>query len=305
MPVFYFSGKENYLKKQEIKKITENIECSELNVIRFHESCPELYDFIFTAPFIGSKKVGILYFFPEQEEFLSAVKNIPAYTDLYIIVSELPDLRKKVIKQLMQLIEEREFNKINEQILYKCIFSRLQRLGYKADDIETVKDVLMESFRGYIMHADMDLEVVQKHIQMIAFSGSLTPENIRAFSPDSSDYRAFRLSTMLLSKDSSCVDFSHRLLEQGETAIGLISLIAYQIRVCYKAVLFSNENYLSLIGIRNYQLYKDFTDYSASVYVMIYGILMEAIRRIKKGERQSAVMADSLTEALAILKTYS
>ena len=31
MPIFYFSGKENYLKKQEIEKIAMNMECPELN----------------------------------------------------------------------------------------------------------------------------------------------------------------------------------------------------------------------------------------------------------------------------------
>lgn len=302
MPVFYFSGKENYLKKQEIKKISKDVECPELNVVGFHELSPELYDFVYTSPFVGTKKLAILYFFPEQEEFLSVVNDIPESTDIYILTSVLPDQRKKVVKQLMQLVETREFNKIDEQILYKCISSRLQRLGYTEKDVEAVKDVIMECFHGYILYADMDLEVVQKHVQMIAFSGALTPDNIRAFSPDSSDYRAFLLSNMLLSGDNTCIEFAHKLLKQGETAIGLFSLVAYQIRVCYKAVLFSGENFLSRIGIRNYQIYKNFADYDAKTYIKIYKLLMEGIRRIKKGEYAGAVMADSLTAALTFLK---
>ena len=160
----------------------------------------------------------------------------------------------------------------------------------------------MECFHGYILHADMDLEVVQKHVQMIAFSGALTPENIRTFAPDSSDYRAYKLSNMLLSKNASCVSFARQLLEQGETAIGIFSLVAYQLRVCYKAVLFREENYLSLIGIRDYQLYKRFADYRAGTYKAIYSVFMDGIRRVKKGEDVNAIMTDCLMNALAILK---
>lgn len=302
MPVYFFSGKENYLKKQEIRKIAEQIECPELNVMEFHEPCPELYDFIYTAPFIGCRKVVVLYYFPEQEEFLAAAKGLPKFTDIYIISGDFPDHRKKVVKELTALTETREFKKISEDLLFKCISSRLQRLGFPSQEIQKQKDILMDAFRGYSQCADMDLEVVQKHVQMIAFSGSLTPETIRIFAPDSSDYKAFRLATMLLSGEKTCVDFAGRLVEQGEKPIGMLSLIAYQIRICIKAVLFREENYLSLIGIKSFQLFKDFEKYSAADYVRVYEVLMEGIRRIKKGEKSSAVLTDCIMSALAILK---
>ena len=148
----------------------------------------------------------------------------------------------------------------------------------------------------------MTLDEVIKHVDMIGFSGNLSPDNIRMFSPESSDYRAFRLSNMLLSQDSSCIEFSNQLLLHGDNAIGLLSLIAYQVRVCYKASLFSDENYLSLIGIRNYQLYKNFLDYPVDIYRRIYSVLMESIRRIKLGENSETVMAECLTQSLTVLK---
>lgn len=302
MSVFYFSGKENYLKKQELRKIIDQIECPEMNVMEFYEPVPELYDFACTAPFIGTKKVGILHYYPEQEEFLSAVKDLPDFTDLYIIAKELPDHRKKVVKELSSIMVEREFKKIDDELLFKCIASRLHRYGYSLETISELREVLMDSFRGYSLFADMDLEVVQKHVQMIAFSGALTPETIQMFAPESSDYRAFRLSNMLLSKDPECIRFAKELLEQGEQPIGILSLVAYQIRICYKASLFQDENYCTLIGIRKYQLFDDFQAYMPQKYVEVYSLLMEGIRRVKKGEDASAVIADTLTDALAKLK---
>ena len=205
----------------------------------------------------------------------------------------------------MGIVQKREFEKINEHLLYKCISSRLQRLGYEQKEIEQVKDTLMECFHGYIMHHDIDLEIVQKHVQMIAFSGALTEDNIRAFALDSADFRAYRLSNMLLSLDADCLDFANKLLVQGETAIGLLSLVAYQIRVCYKACLFSDDNYLSLIGIRNYQLFNDFKKYKADTYKRVFQVLITGIKRVKKGEKQVSIMADCLMESLEILKEES
>ena len=302
MPVFYFSGKENYLKKQEIRKITTEIEAPELNVMEFYEPSEDLYNFIYTMPFIGDKKMGVLHYFPEQEDFLEAVKDLPEFTDLYIITKELPDHRKKVVRELESIMNTKEFKKISEDLLFKCISSRLQRYGYSADSIENLKEVLMDAFHGYSQFADMDLEVVQKHVDMIACSGVLTPETIQTFAPESSNYRAFLLSTMLLSQDPNCISYARSLMEQGEQPIGILSLVAYQIRICYKSVLFSDENFLSLIGIRKYQLYDKFQAYTTKQYRNIYSSLMEGIRRIKRGEDASAVIADCLTLALATLK---
>lgn len=302
MAIYFFSGKETYLKKQEIEKLYRKIECPELNFQHFYEISDTFYDFLFSFPFFGDKKVAVLHFFPDSEDFLEAIKRLPNFMDLYILSATIPDQRKKAVKELMRLVQIKEFEKINEDLLYKCIASRLQRLGYEKDEIESAKDRLIESFQGYFMHSEMNLEIVQKHVNLIAFSGKLNEDNIRAFAPDNSDLRAYRLSTMLLNGDVSCIRFANQLLDQGETAIGLLSLVAYQIRVCYKACLFSEENYLNLIGIRNYQLYKDFKNYTADTYKHVYHILMNGVERVKKGEKAGPIMADCLMESLAILK---
>lgn len=302
MAVYYFSGNENYLKKQELKKIIKNENVLDCNVEDFYEHCQDIYDFMFSVPFVGNKKIGIIHFVPDQEELVSAMKDIPDFTDLYVVTNDFLDQRKRVIKEFKTLATEKKFEKINELLLYKSISSRLQRFGYKVEEIEAHKDVLMECFNSYIVSLDMDLDTVIIHVDMIGHSGELTPENIRAFAPESSNYKAFQLSNLLLSRNEKCIDFGCKLLEQGDNPILILSTVAYQFRVCYKATLFSDENYLSLIGIRNYQLYENFKAYSAEKYKNIYGLLMDGIRKIKKGENASAVLITCLNEALVILK---
>lgn len=301
MAVYYFSGYENYLKKKELKKITDKIEYPELNVASFHEAGPELLDFLSSYPFIGDKKICVLRFFPEEKDVCNALKELSSSTDVYIVPDGPPDRRKNTVKEILAFAEEKEFKKISDELLFKSISAMLKRFGFSEEEISERKRMLLEAFSGYRMHAEMDLEEVQKHVKMIAYSGSLTEENIKTFAPDNSEHKAFKISSMLLGKDENCVGFAKSLLEQGDSAIGLFSLIAYQIRVCYKATLFKDEKYLNLIGIRDYQLYAGFKNYGADKYLKIYELLMDGIRRVKKGGRGEVVMADTLMAALAIL----
>lgn len=300
--LYYFSGKESYLKKAALKKICDAVPCPEMNTAEFWEPSQELYSFIETMPFIGEKKVCVLHYFPEDKNFLDVLEGLYDGTDIYISVSTFPDRRKKIVKEVLELAQEKEFKKIDEQRLIQYVLNGLQVLGYSNEELVQAKGDLAKAFHAYILHADMDLECVQKHIKMIAFSGSLTKEHINAFAPDGSDLRAYLLSSMLLSRDFGCLGFARSLLEQGESVIGILSLVAYQIRICYKAVLFMDENYLSVIGIRNYQIYKDFKGYGAECYRKIYGLLMRDIGRIKNGEPSETVFLECLLESLIILR---
>ncbi len=296
--LYYYSGTESYLKKSALKKICDTISHPELNTAEFWEASPKLYSFIDTFPFVGGKKVCILHYFPDDKAFLEISRKMPDFTDVYIAVSSYPDKRKKIVKEILELAQEKEFKKIDDQRLMQYILNGLRSFGYTQEEMDATKGELARAFRAYAMHADMDLECVQKHIKLIAYSGSLTKEHIQVFGPDGSDLRAYRLSTMLLAEDYGCLDFAWHLLGQGESAIGILSLIAYQVRICYKAVLFGNENYLSLIGIHNYQLYKDFKSHSAADYKKIYNILMCGVDRIKRGEPSWAVLEECLLASL-------
>lgn len=305
MSLFYFSGKETFLKHKEIRKISETIEFPEMNIQYFSEYSDEILQYLEVRPLLGEKKICILYFFPDSEQFLSylSTEGIPDYADVYIVVSAMPDMRKKTVKAVLKHATERTFDKVSEKQLYASIEARLSgKYHFPVEEIRKYQQLLMAAFHAYFMHADMDLEQVIKYVDQIGFSGSLSPETIQAYSPDSSDLRAFRLATLLLSGDSSCVEFGKKLLEDGEQPIYIISLVLYQLRICYKAKLFSDENYKTLIGIQGFQLFKDFDRYSAATYKDLMNLFVGGINRIKKGEAGYAVFTDCLTASSMILK---
>lgn len=300
MALYYFSGQETYLKKAELKKAMAKVD--RMNVMECWEDKPEILDFIGSAPFFGNKKICILYFFPTQESLIKAIETMADAVDMYIVTREIPDQRKKATKQILRMAGAKEFPKISRDLLYKCISSRLKRYGYTDQQIEAAKSFLMEAFYSYELDSGMDLEIVQKHVEMIALCGDLSKENISIFAPQSAKLKAYKLSIMLLDQDEGCLDYARHLMEQGEQTIGILSFVLYQIRICYKAVLFMDEKYLSMIGIRNFQLYNNHMRYSVQMYKKVYGILLDGINRVKKGEKPYPVLMDTLADSLDILR---
>lgn len=294
--LYYFDGPENYLKIQEIEKAKKKLEDPEMNFREFHEWDPEIRNFLTCSSFISEKKICVLHFFPEEESFLGVCGTDNA--DIYLVPEESPDSRKTIVRQILNESNVRKFEKIDDHTLLKCIYARLSKHGFQKAQMDEVQEELKRAFQPYLMDYKVGLDTVIVHVDMIGYSGSLTPESIQTFSLESSSLKGYKLATMVLNREKGCIDFTDRLLDQGESAISLLSLVLFQIRVCYKASLFSEKNYLKLIGIRNYQLYPNFERYSPETYGEMYGILQDAVNRIKRGEKAKPAVIESINRCL-------
>ena len=299
--IFMMEGNERYLKKQEIAQAVNLLEVSDLCYQEFWEWDDAILEFIGIPPFIGDKKICVLYFFPENESFLKA--SIWEGTDIYIVTESYPDRRKSVVNALLKKCTVKKYEKIHEDTLDKCIFSRLKGHGFSAEEIQAAAEELMQAFYPYFADPVLTLDTVIMHVDMIGFSGSLESESIRAYALDGSSLKGYRLATMLLDQKEESINYASALLDQGESPIGLMSLVLFQIRICYKASLCRKGNYLSQIGIRNYQLYENFLRYGIDVYVDLYSELQGAVNRLKSGEKNSkAVVLDTIIHCLQIEK---
>ena len=299
--IYFMEGNERYLKKQEIVQAVGRLEVKDFCYQEFWQWNDDILEFIGIAPFIGDKKICVLYFFPENESLLHA--TIWEGTDIYIISETYPDRRKSVVNALLKKCTVKKYEKIHEDTLYKCIFSRLKGHGFSAEEIQAAEKELMQAFYPYFADPAMTLETVITHVDMIGYSGSLESESIRTYALDSSSLKGYRLATMILDQKEESIDYASRLLDQGESPIGLLSLVLFQIRICYKASLCRKGNYLSQIGIRSYQLYEKFLRYGIDVYVDLYGELQGAVNRLKSGEKNSkAVVSDTILYCLQIEK---
>ena len=299
--ILYMEGTERYLKLKEIKKAASLLADKDFCYQEFWTWDDSILEFISAPPFFGDKKICVLYFFPEDDRLLKA--SIWEGTDIYILTENMPDRRKNAVTQLLKAAEVKKYEKIHEDILYKCIFKRLQGHGYKPEEINAVEDSLMQAFYPYLVDYSINLDAVITHVDMIGYSDSLSTESIMAFALESGSLKGYRLANMVLDQKPECIDYAKKLLDQGESPIGMLSLVLYQIRVCYKATLCREGNYLAKIGIRSYQLYGEFLKYGPDKYKALYTELQDAVNRIKNGEKSSsAVVLDTIMRCLQIEK---
>lgn len=297
--LFYFTGTERFLMEKEIQKKKDALENPEVSCAEFREGREEeVVEFLTTFSFSPERKLCILRFFPTRTETVDTLVKESEDTDIIICTEELPDRRKKEVKFLLEKVEEKRFDKVSEESLLKSIRARLKNRGFRDEEIKKQETLLLEAFSGYFQDATLDLNDVQKHLQLIAMSGELSEENIRYFAPQSAKLKGYKLATMILEKDKDAVAFASSLLDQGENAIPVLASVLYQFRVCYKAVLFQKELYLNLIGIRNYQLFRDFKKYSLKQYKEMYRIANEAINDIKKGQDAKAALIIAVSTIL-------
>lgn len=301
--IYYLKGSEGYLKSQAIEKARGLLENPELCCKEYWEWSQDILEFISMPPFWGDRKLCILYFFPDSEAFNAT--SIWDGTDVYIVTAEIPDTRKKNAKALLKKCIVQNFEKVSEEVMMKSIKKRLSsRFGFTEEEILAVEEELKKAFLPYSLELAYDLKSVIIHVDMIGHSGKLDSETIQAFALESTSLKAFKLSVMILNQDNKCLDFARRLLtEQGESPIMLISVMLYQIRICYKAALYEGENFLTLVGVRSFQLYPEFKRYPVSVYAELHHKMQEAVNRIKSGEKNAeAVILEMITSCLLIEK---
>lgn len=299
--LYFFRGSEGYLKDQEIRKEREKLEDPEFCYQEYWEWTNDILEFVSTVSFLGDRKICVLHFFPDQDAFSKA--NFRDDVDVYIVTAEIPDTRKSSVKEILKKCITKDFDKISEKMMMKCIEKRLSsRFGFSKVEISAAKEELKRAFHPYLIELTYDLNAVILHVDMIGYAGNLESNTIQAFALESTSLKAYKLSNMMLDQDYSCLDFAKCLLvEQGESPILVISVMLFQIRVCYKASLYEKENYLSLIGIRNFQLYSEFRRYPVGVYAKLHHLLQDAVNRIKRGEKNTvAVVLETIMNCLLI-----
>lgn len=128
--ILYMEGTERYLKLKEIKKAASLLADKDFCYQEFWAWDDSILEFISAPPFFGDKKICVLYFFPEDDRLLKT--SIWEGTDIYILTENMPDRRKNAVTQLLKAAEVKKYEKIHEDILYKCIFQKIARTRIQA-----------------------------------------------------------------------------------------------------------------------------------------------------------------------------
>jgi len=296
--IVLMEGEENYLKIKAIHKEKEKLEDKELCFREYWEWNPDIIDFIESAPFLGERKICVLYFMPEVADFLSA--DTWDGTEIYIIPKEMPDTRKTVMKKILERSQKKQFEKVSKELLYKSIRKRLESHGIPWQEIEKYQNQLERAFAPYYTEREYDLFSVIQRVDMMGYAGYLDEQVIEEYGLEGMTLKAYKLATLILDQRKESMIYARDLLKEGEKPIGILSLVQYQIRVCWKASLYKGD--LCKIGIKRYQIYASYARYSEKTYRQLYEVLQDGITRIKSGERAEVVVTDCVWKCVKTLK---
>ena len=197
------------------------------------------------------------------------LENINDEVILILKNSEKIDSRKKIVKQLKEIGEVKEFSNFKEHQLIDYIVKQVEELGLEIskDDAQFLVD-----------YTQLALANIKKELEKLLLyceeKKVIAREDIELLATRSLEYDVFSLTNELFGKNYSKLRVVYNsLVLKKEEPIFLLSLISGQLRMYYKVKVLLNEHYsqkdiarelgvhpyrvqLAAQGIRNYSVDK-------------------------------------------------
>lgn len=292
-------GDEPYIIEKWIQKQGSN--SNEWNTSYFEELTEEVFDLAKQYPFMSYKRVIVVKIktLGNNEAFLSYLENPLDSTDL-ILVPQTIDKRSNVYKRCKKLNLLKECNKLNDALLRKFVGNLvqlqngiiseemylyfIQRIGYFSDERVTLYDV------------------VNAIKQLLFSSKEVTEEIISTLVEESFHEKTYVLTKYLFQKDTKQL-FYHleRFLQEGESPIGMLSLVLRNFRILYKKYLYADQKDISnQLGISSYQLNQIGFCNKIQAENAIQ-LLQNGVNMIKNGNDGRIVMISVLSKIVTIL----
>ena len=216
--------KSRYLSKEAYDFNYEVLRVGEMPIEKLQEAAESL-------PVFSEKRILVCeeaHRFKETDwKYIEPLLKEKADHCVVVFISEAPDKRKKIIKQLSQKCEVISAQKAKDSELPAWIqwMAEQQNLSFSHSAIQLLKE-----------HAGHDLTSVENEIKKIkTFSGDKTKisvEDILHIVPRTRPENIFALSRAIGKKNlSSALSCLARLLEDNQNAIGALALIIRHIRI--------------------------------------------------------------------------
>ena len=239
------------------KEITKNYlkEVDEFNRIKLNMNDHTLETLVYecrSSGLFGNEKVVIAEncnFLLAKPKKLKVEHNVDVLTtyleninDEVILIlknSEKIDSRKKIVKQLKEIGEVKEFSNFKEHQLIDYIVKQVEELG-----LEISKD----NAQFLVDYTQLDLANIKKELEKLVLYcggiGRISKKDIELLCTRSLDYDVFSLTNELFGKNYKKLrEVYNSLVLKREEPIFLLSLISGQLRLYYKVKVFLNEHY--------------------------------------------------------------
>ena len=235
-PVFVLYGAERFLVNEGVRRLTNAVfpdGRDDFNFAAFHGSeCTggDVAGAASQVPMFAARRMVVLKGADQMKaaelDALSTYAEDPADFSVLVIEAVKLDGRQKAVKRLLKAAQTVEFGTLYERDAAQWVERQARRRGLTMG--RNGASYLVDALGTALGPLDMALERIQIYV---GDSDSASLDDVKAVVPDTRARSVFELTDHLsergFAEASACF---HRMLEQGESPIGSLAMIARQFR---------------------------------------------------------------------------
>lgn len=287
-------GEETYLLDKAVEQEISGIEMPEMNVSRFDNEydAKAVERICFTAPFLADRRAVVLRLteLKADEELKNLVGKVPEDV-IFIIAADKADKRSALYKAFKGFVCE--CGKPQPEKVYDLVRRVAEKEGCKVERMAVEE---MVKRLNYYDDTQTNLYSVIGCTRQLAQSGDITMSLVSAMLPESSAGKAWNLLRLICEGNMrEAFALLGYLLDSGESAIGVLSLILRGFRLAWKEVAG-----VPIEGNLRYQ-YAPAAGFSARKLVLAQETLEAAIEQLKSGTEASVASRIALVKVTDIL----
>jgi len=234
--IFFIYGEDSYRSKRKLEEIIlgyKKVHKSGLNLIYIdasEKSFQDFYSSFRTNSMFAEKKLAILRNVFEEtkihEEFLERIKELEDSKDIIVVYEDCTaDKRTKLFKVLQKNAKCQEFEFLQPADLRRWVLNEFENNKAKIDS--DALDLLVEFVGNDLWQ--MDNEV--KKLSSYKVGATITRKDVELLVKPNVENDIFKtIDALALKNKKLALSLLHKHLDNGDNALYLLSMIAYQFR---------------------------------------------------------------------------
>lgn len=253
-PVYLFSGVEQHIKSSALQTLRarllpEGFEQLNESVFEGTISATEVIESAETLPLMCDKRLVVVkdwaLLLPgkaknesdDAERMLSWLKSVPETCCLVLYVTDQPDTRKKLAKELKNLAEWVQFDLLSDADIARWLNRHLKEVGKQIDPSAVERLVFMVG-RALVTLT----QEISKLSAYVGDSPVITADDVEAVVTPSTECTVFQMIDCVLRRQPARAQLLLKnMLENGESRIGALAMLTRQLRMLTHIRLMRNQ----------------------------------------------------------------
>ncbi|GAF26304.1 DNA polymerase III, delta subunit [Moorella thermoacetica Y72] len=257
-PVYLFYGSEGYLKERALKILKKKLIPPETGDFDYQEldgrelTGAEVIMLAATLPAMAERRLVVIKDpageIWQDEDFLKYLTKLEPATCLVLVVNGSIDKRLKAVKEINSTGRVVECSPLQGEDLAAWLIKEARQEGYNLPPATAL--ILARAGGGDLRQARNELD---KAMAYTGKPGTITPATVQALIPEiEAENTIFQLVDALGNrKPELAIGFLRQLLERGEAPLGIVAMLARQLRLIYRAHLGGDKrNLAARLGVK-------------------------------------------------------